>query len=93
MADRNLIDLFLIFPLAILISRTGAYKELTIHQPTAALISCPIILSLLLQAFTQFSAQLSCLAVLKGRKWYTIFENNPNYEESEIEPNAENTVH
>jgi cation-transporting P-type ATPase 13A2 len=52
------VDLLLIFPLAILIARTGAYKELTPHQPTGALISVPIITSVLFQSLIQFLAQV-----------------------------------
>jgi len=52
------IDLFLIFPLAILMARTTASPVLTHHQPTGALISVPIIISILLQTLVQFLAQV-----------------------------------
>ena len=38
--------------------RTGAFKELTPHQPTGALISMPIISSVILQSLIQLIAQV-----------------------------------
>ena len=62
-----IVDLLLIFPLAILIARTGAYKQLTPHQPTGALISVPIISSVLLQSLIQFLAQVRFIEIYKIR--------------------------
>lgn len=66
------VDLLLIFPLAILIARTGAYKELTPHQPTGALISVPIITSVLLQSLIQFLAQVSDKIKMKNKFYFEI---------------------
>jgi len=58
-------DLFIVFPLAVLISRfikllfrTGAHEKLTHHQPTGVLLSVPIITSILLQSLVQFFSQV-----------------------------------
>jgi len=66
-------DLFIIFPMAIFIARTGAYSKLTHHQPTGALISMPIISSILIQTVIQFSAQLGAWFVLSHQTWYSNF--------------------
>ena len=65
-------DLFIIFPLAILIARTGAYHKLTHHQPTGALISVPIISSILIQTIIQFAAQYGIYILLIHQKWYKL---------------------
>ena len=68
LADNQFLaaDVFIIFPLAIFIARyikflfrTGAYHKLTHHQPTGALISFPIISSILIQSAIQFGAQVN----------------------------------
>jgi len=64
------VDLFLIFPLAILIARTGAYYKLTPHQPTGALISMPIVSSILLQTLIALLAQYAGYFLLSRREWY-----------------------
>lgn len=51
------VDLFIIFPLAFLLGRTGAYPELTHQRPNAELISFPIIISILLQTMISFTFQ------------------------------------
>ena len=63
-------DLLIIFPLAILIARTGAYYKLTHHQPTGALISLPIISSILLQCTCQLLAQFFGWYILSIQEWY-----------------------
>ena len=50
-------DVFIIFPLAFFIAKTGAYHKLTHHQPTDSLISFPIISSILIQSFLAFAFQ------------------------------------
>jgi len=57
-------DVFIIFPLAFLIARTGAYDKLTAHQPNAALISLPIVASILTQTVIQFIAQYGIYVLL-----------------------------
>lgn len=44
--------------------RTGAYKELTPHQPTGALISVPIVASVTLQALIQLAAQVKYMLLI-----------------------------
>ena len=51
-------DLGIIFPLAIFLARTGAYEKLTYHIPTGALISVPIITSIIFQGLIQFLSQV-----------------------------------
>jgi len=63
-------DVFIIFPMAILIARTGAYYKLTHHQPTGALISIPIISSILLQTLIVCLAQVGVLILIINQKWY-----------------------
>jgi cation-transporting ATPase 13A3/4/5 len=63
-------DLFIIFPLAVLIARTGAYHKLTHHQPTGALISVPIISSILIQTTIQFIAQYAIYLLVSTQPWY-----------------------
>ncbi len=64
-------DLFIIFPLAFLIARTGAFEKLTAHQPNAELISLPIISSILLQVLIQFIAQYGIYVLLSYQKGYS----------------------
>jgi len=66
LTDRQFLasDVFIIFPLAFLIARTGAYDKLTSHQPNGALISVPIVSSILLQTLIQFIAQYGIYVML-----------------------------
>lgn len=52
-------DLFIIFPIAIFLARTGAYEKLTYHIPTGALISVPIVSSIIMQGIIQFLCQVN----------------------------------
>ena len=63
-------DLVIIFPLAFLISRTEATDRLTHHRPTGALISVPIITSILMQTVLMFSFQLLGWYTLTFNDWY-----------------------
>jgi cation-transporting ATPase 13A3/4/5 len=82
-------DLFIIFPLAILIARTGAYHKLTHHQPTGALISVPIVSSILIQTVIQFTAQFIGSIILQQQSWY----KNACYLQDEfVNPCLDNTV-
>ena len=82
-------DLFIIFPMAILIARTGAYSKLTHHQPTGALISLPIISSILIQTFIQFAAQFGGWVLLMNQKWYkNICESDGDF----VKPCLDNSV-
>ena len=51
-------DIAIIFPLAVFLARTGAYEKLTYHIPTGSLISMPILSSIFLQTFIQFTCQV-----------------------------------
>jgi cation-transporting ATPase 13A2 len=82
-------DLFIIFPLAILIARTGAYDRLTYHQPTGALISIPIISSILIQTLIQFVAQYVSILLVHQQPWW---ENNCSTEGKNVTPCHDNTV-
>jgi len=60
LADNQFLicDLFIIFPIAIFLARTGAYEKLTYHIPTGALISVPIVSSIIMQGIIQFLSQV-----------------------------------
>lgn len=64
------IDLFLILPLAFLIARTGAYEKLTSDQPNGALISVPIISSILLQTTITFIFQYGIYLILSYQSFF-----------------------
>jgi len=72
LADNQFLicDLGIIFPLAILIARTGAYEKLTYHQPTGALISFPIVASILVQTTIQFICQYGIYIILSVMPWF-----------------------
>jgi cation-transporting ATPase 13A2 len=61
LADNQFLicDLFIIFPIAIFLARTGAYEKLTYHIPTGALISVPIVSSIIMQGVIQFLCQVN----------------------------------
>jgi len=66
LTDRQFLasDVFIIFPLAFLIARTGAHDKLTAHQPNGTLISLPIVSSILMQTMIQFIAQYGIYLLL-----------------------------
>ncbi len=82
-------DLIIIFPMAILIARTSAYSKLTHHQPTGALISLPIISSILIQTLIQFAAQFGGWILLKNQEWYM---NTCESEGDFVKPCLDNSV-
>ncbi|MCQ2820408.1 MAG: HAD-IC family P-type ATPase, partial [archaeon] len=63
-------DVFIIFPLAFFLPRTGAYEILTHERPTDSLISFPIITSILLQTFISFSFQFGSWAFFAYRNGF-----------------------
>ena len=63
-------DLVIIFPLAFLISRTEAEDTLTFHIPTGALISVPIVVSILSQGVLMLFFQIFSWFLLRRTKWY-----------------------
>ncbi len=81
-------DVFIIFPLAFLIARTGASEELTAHQPNGALISIPIVTSILIQTLIQFTAQYGIYVILAVQDG---FENNCTTDNI-VEPCEANSV-
>jgi cation-transporting ATPase 13A2 len=91
LADNQFLvpDLFIIFPLAILIARTGAYTKLTHHQPTGALISMPIVSSILIQTVIQFAAQYAGSTLVQHQTWY---ENECYVDGDYVNPCQANTV-
>ena len=66
-------DLVIIFPLAFLISRTEAETQLTHHRPTGALISVPIITSIVIQTLLMLLFQLLGWIFLINQTWYYNF--------------------
>jgi len=64
-------DFFITFPLALLIGRTGAYEKLTQHKPNSALVSLPIITSILLQILIQSIAQFGIYVLLEYQKGFS----------------------
>ena len=71
-------DVFIIFPLAFFIAKTGAYRRLTHHQPTDSLISFPIISSILIQTVIGFIFQYGGWLFLSFMKWYVNTCKNDN---------------
>lgn len=83
-------DLFIIFPLAFLIARTGAYEKLTKDTPNGALISLPIISSILMQTAVQFMCQYGIYLILKVQVYYN--KNDCKTEGNVITPCLTNSV-
>ena len=85
-------DLFIIFPLAYFISKTGAYDKLTRHQPTGDLISFPIIFSIFVQTAIVFIFQFGGrYFTMKVYKYYNYGEYADCSSEP-LEPCYDNTV-
>ncbi len=63
-------DLFIIFPLAFLIARTGAYEKLTSDQPNGELICLPIVSSILMQTIVQFACQYGIYLILITQDYF-----------------------
>ena len=82
-------DLFIIFPIAFLISRTEATEKLTHHRPTGALISVPIVTSILSQTALMFLFQLIGWYALTFNNWY---ENYCANDEEKVFACYDNTV-
>lgn len=84
-------DLFIIFPLAFLIARTGAYEKLTRDVPNGALISLPIISSILLQIIIQFLCQYGIYLILSVQNYFD--ENQcKSDDEGDVSPCLINSV-
>ena len=83
-------DLFIIFPLAFLISRTETETVLTPDIPTGSLVSFPIISSIVLQAIIMFLFQFAAVVLVRKQKWYKMMCGF--YEEEELVSCYENTA-
>lgn len=64
-------DFFITFPLAFLIGRTSAYEKLTSQKPNSALVSLPIITSIIVQTLIQFLAQYGIYVLLSQEKGFS----------------------
>ena len=82
-------DVFIIFPLAFFIAKTGAYRRLTSHVPTDSLISFPIISSILIQTLIAFGFQFGGWFFLSKKNWY---QNKCNNADDTVDPCQDNTV-
>jgi predicted P-type ATPase len=83
-------DLFITFPLAMFIARTGAYGKLTHHKPTGALISMPIISSIIIQVIIQSLSQFGSALMVQSQNWYS---NDCFVEDKDVNPCYDNTVY
>jgi cation-transporting ATPase 13A3/4/5 len=92
LADNQFLicDLLIIFPLAIFLARTGAYEKLTYHIPTGALISMPIVSSIVMQAIIQFICQFGIYFVLTLQTWYKPIVDP--VENGDVTPSPDNTA-
>eukprot|EP00741_Cyanophora_paradoxa_P005108 tig00000857_g4950.t1 len=83
------VDLFLIVPLAVLMSRTTAHSELVGYRPPGSLISAPILASF----FSQIAAQAGFIALanamLEKEPWFVPVRPDPDSDNVEC---LENTV-
>jgi len=84
-----LADLGIIFPIAILLARTEAYEKLTYHIPTGALISMPVLSSILSQGTIQLFAQWGIFILLSVQSWYTPITEAPT--DADVAPSPDNT--
>jgi len=84
-----LADLGIIFPIAILLARTGAYEKLTYHIPTGALISMPVVSSILTQGTIQFFCQWGIYIILASQPWYVPITQQD--QDADVTPSPDNT--
>lgn len=64
------IDLFIIMPFAVTMSRTGAYHKIVSKRPLGSLVHPVVVVSLVLQILTQMAFQISVLFFLHSRDYY-----------------------
>jgi cation-transporting ATPase 13A3/4/5 len=69
-ANYYYIDIVIILPISFTMAFSGAYKKLTVEQPTGRLISVPILTSVIGQAAIQIAAQVSVVIILFREPWY-----------------------
>jgi len=72
------IDLFTILPLALFMSYTGPYHKLSRKQPTASLISVPILTSVIGQSVLSAIVQLSGYWIMNQMSFFTPIDFDPN---------------
>lgn len=77
-----IIDLFTILPLAIAMCYTGPYHKLSKRQPTATLISSPVLASVIGQTIIQIGFQLVSYYLLYLQDFYTQLDPSDNIEEN-----------
>ena len=64
------IDLFIIMPFAVTMSRTGAYHEIVPRRPLGSLVHPVILTSLILQILTQLAFQITIFLYIKTKDYY-----------------------
>ena len=75
------IDLFVIMPFAITMSRTGAYHKIVSRRPLGSLVHPVVLTSLILQILTQLAFQITLFFFVKTRVYYKstdwFYQNSP----------------
>jgi len=69
-ANYYYIDIVIILPISFTMAFSGAYKKLTVEQPTGRLISVPILTSVIGQGIIQILCQVSVVIILFREPWY-----------------------
>ena len=90
-------DLFMILPLAVFMAYTGASNRLTTVLPPGALISVPVLSSIIGQVFLQGTFQVFSYMILRNQDWYESEDDLYHTPKNELNANNpmpayENTV-
>jgi cation-transporting ATPase 13A3/4/5 len=64
------IDLFLVIPLSLTMSRTGPHEKLDKSRPTGNLISFTVLFSVISQIMVQSGVQAAVFMTLKAQSWF-----------------------
>mmetsp|Transcript_11776 Transcript_11776/g.11736 ORF Transcript_11776/g.11736 Transcript_11776/m.11736 type:complete len:138 (+) Transcript_11776:2522-2935(+) len=72
------IDLFILIPMSITMSRTGAHKTLSKVLPLGELISFQNLASVISQIVIQASFQVTIFFILRTQGWFESFDPNPD---------------
>lgn len=83
------IDLFIIIPLSMTMSRTGAYHKLSKSLPTGQLISFSVLLSVISHIIIMASFQVGVYFLVIEQEWYTPV---PIVDDKNIENDANTTL-
>jgi cation-transporting ATPase 13A3/4/5 len=90
------VDLFIVFPLSILMNYTRPSDELSKNTPHSALISIPIMLSVITHAALVLLVQIGilCFLVYGNNPWFIPAEelNPDNLDDLSVSGSYENTV-